>query len=79
MANIKETIASLKRVNEVLKTEKEYSGAIVECSRMLLSEEEIHEVQSLSLEAGALIASIETNYGSYSRIAPYSKKFAVQK
>lgn len=77
--NIRETIQNMKRVNEFLRTEKEYSDAIVEHQRLLLSEDEIHEVQSLSLEAGSLIASIETNYGSYSRIAPNSKKFAAVK
>jgi len=79
MANVKETIAALKRANEILKTEAEYSTALIECQRMLLSEDELHEVQALGREVGAAVATVEVNYGMYGRISPFSKKFIVQK
>jgi len=76
---IVETITNLKAINKMLEIEKEYSGAIVDCGRLLIDEDSLHEVKALAERAGSLIATIESNYGSYGRMTPFSKKFAVIK
>jgi antitoxin component HigA of HigAB toxin-antitoxin module len=76
--SIRESISNLKKVNEMLDTEKEYSSAMVECARMLIDEDEIHEIKDLSLAASAKIATIENNYAEYGRIGVHSKKFTAK-
>ena len=47
--------------------------------RILMDEKEFHELQNLVLLAGSDFATMDSHLGSYGRLGPNSKRFAVVK
>lgn len=76
---MQEAKRQLKIAAEAIGKVKNIVGAQVKIARLLMSEEDMHELQDLALKVGSDTATVEQDLAEFGRIGFGSKRFAVIK
>jgi hypothetical protein len=72
------TKENLKKLVELSGIVKSWTNGMVSVARLLIPEDEAHELQDLARESGSNLATIEGNLAELSRLTPFSKKFVAK-